>query len=277
MTSSHKRIIRGANVQGVVFCTPDGSLDDEDPQDKQEREQLKSLEDFWQNKGRQEGEKTGFQQGFEEGKSEGQQQGYEQGKSEGTEEGLKEGYERGFQEGVEQTQAAIQESVQLMKTVSDQVQKTSESLLESSRPEIVRFSLFVAETILRRELSNPEAMKKQVEAVLLQAKPIVREHAGLDLHLHPEDLKMVEEQMQGEDSSYLHFFADSSMSRGDCRAETVLGMVNVNIQRLLQDLEQKVLEVRTEDEISAETGTTTPVAMTEVVVDQPDSSVSVVD
>ena len=63
MTSSHNRIIRGANVKGVVYCSPSGQLENEDHQDKQERQNLKSLEDFWYNKGHQEGEKIGFQKG----------------------------------------------------------------------------------------------------------------------------------------------------------------------------------------------------------------------
>jgi flagellar biosynthesis/type III secretory pathway protein FliH len=45
-----------------------------------------------------------------------------------------------------------------------------------------------------------------------------------------------------EDWQNINFIANEGMQRGNCRLETPLGLVNFDIERLLRDLEIKVLE-----------------------------------
>ena len=94
--SSNKGIIRGAKVNGIVFCSPTGAMEREESIQNHEKENLKTLEDFWFNKGVNEGKKQGFEEGFKEGTDKGIQIGKEQGKSEGLEEGKNQGLEEGF-------------------------------------------------------------------------------------------------------------------------------------------------------------------------------------
>ena len=248
MTSSHNKIIRGADIDGVVFCTPSGDLDKENPLERQERDNLKTLEEFWRNKGFQEGKEAGFEQGWKEGKSEGYRKGLQEGEAKGREEGKSEGYQKGLKEGEEKVRSELQESIFIMNKGVEQLQEQQKILYEDAKPELVRFALTVCEKVLRRQLEDSDALMTMVNAIFQQARPIMKD-VVVDVIFSSEDLAMVEEALRSvtvNEAKKINFVADESLQRGDIRVETPLGLVNFNLERILCDLEKKTLEVRSE-------------------------------
>lgn len=242
MTSSPKRIIRGAEVKGVMFCTPNGKLDPDDPVMKQEKENLQALEEFWHRKGFDEGKAKGFADGVAEGKEDGYRKGLSEGEEKGQSAGYEEGYQTGLTEGREESQSELENLLDAVNTISEDLTQERENMIENSRPEMVKLVVSIAEVMIRRELKDPATFTKLVTSLLVSAQAIAKE-ARLDVGLSPEDHKEIQELIGEQDSTKIHFLADKSVIRGDCRIESHLGLVNFNVKRLLEDLERHLLEV----------------------------------
>lgn len=253
MTSSPKKIIRGAAVQGVLFCTPTGA-DKEDPVARQESDNLKALEDFWYKKGFEEGQEKGFELGRADGEQEGHRRGLQEGEQRGREEGKQEGYESGLEEGEERVKAEFSDAIARATAAADAVKEYQESLFDEAKAEMVSFALAVCEQVLRTHLSDPDHFKQVVETVIHQAQPVIKD-CPVEITFSRDDLARLQgsgldevlKKHVGDGPSAIRFIAEEGMRSGDCRLETSLGLVNFDIGRILDDLERKVLEVRPGD------------------------------
>lgn len=259
MASSHKEetrpaaggIIRGAQVQGVVFCSPGGTLETHDTVAKQEKDQLKGLETYWYSKGIKDGRTAGFEEGFNRGQEEGYKKGSSEGEAKGKKEGLAEGITQGRAEveteGKDRFDRAIQEAEQIAAKIRDECQ----GIYDMIRPEIISFSMEVAEAIVRRELKDPTKMKQLIEDLLLQAKPIVTDEP-IEVFLSESDYRNLEESLETIKTPHLgtgkiQFIPKGTLSPGDLQIESSLGLLRFDIKRQLADLEAKVLEVGGEE------------------------------
>ena len=253
MTSSPKKIIRGAEVEGVLFCTPTGA-DKEDPAAKVEKENLKALEEFWHKKGLEEGRELGFQEGTAEGEREGHRKGLQEGEQKGYAEGKEQGREEGLQEGEEKVRAELTDAISHAEAAAEEVKRYQESLYDDAKAEMVTFSLAVCEQVLRTHLNDTEQFKQVIERVIQQAQPVIKE-CPVELVFAHEHLKKLQEAgldeglkaQVGDGATVIRFTAEEGVRPGDCRLETSLGLVNFDIKRILGDLEKKVLEVRPDD------------------------------
>jgi flagellar assembly protein FliH len=251
MTSSPKKIIRGANVDGVVYCTPSGDVKLRDPAKRQDQEHLKALEAFWQSKGFQEGEKKGYQDGQSQGESAGNEKGFNSGKEQGLEEGQKKGYDEGFAAGEEKVREELEEQISLLLKASGLMKEKQLSFYEDIRPEIISFATAVSECVLRKELSNESRFLETIKELLSQARPVIKDNS-VDVVLNIEDHKLLEKHFDKlKESKYdaesLNFISEPSMKKGDCKIESRIGLLNFDIKRILDDLERRALEVRTDD------------------------------
>lgn len=251
MTSLRSKIIRGADIEGVVFCTPGGGIDVEDPAEREERDSLKTLEEFWHSKGQQEGRKAGFEEGHQRGREEGYAKGFEEGEKKGRAVGKEEGLTQGLKEGEEKVRRELQDALSVMQQCQEKLQAQQQVLYEDARPELVKFAVCICERVLRSHLQDSDKLVQMVQTLLLQARPILHDVVA-DVIVSPEDLQ----SLQGAiDASYfevggvkkINFVAEDSMKRGDCRIETPMGLLNFDIKRILNDLEKKTLEVRSEE------------------------------
>ncbi len=157
----------------------------------------------------------------------------------GEEEGEKRGYERGISEG--------RLFLNLLQTISQKLLDQKGRLLEKLKPEIIEFAISICERILRKELSQPEALIHLVSSLIdfVIASP---SHESIQVYLTVEDLALLQKHLhlmrhktaEGETIKYL---ADSLMRRGDCRIETKTGLLKYDISRELSDLQEKILGV----------------------------------
>jgi flagellar assembly protein FliH len=264
MTSSPKRIIRGASIEGVMFCTPTGP-DTEDPQARKEKDNLKALEEFWYNKGAAEAKQKGFDEGYSAGQKEGHRKGFQEGEQKGKEEGLAEGHERGIEEGRNSIKEELVDAVKQVQELSERIKEKQQSLCEEAKSELVEFSMAVCEKLIRQRLGEADSLKKVLERVVQQAIPIIKQ-CPVEIFLSEHDLKVlgdaglkesIIEGVAGGEATTVRFLSDESMRSGDCRLETSLGLVNFDIRRILGELEKRVLEVRADEQIPAEAPTQT--------------------
>lgn len=245
MTSSAKRILKGATVDGVVFCHPSGEIESKNLREQQEQDQLKSLEDYWYTKGLQEGKNQGFDKGYAEGKEEGMSKGLRLGQEKGFSLGKEEGLAQGLAQGKEEALESVEEQLQLLEKLVQELNTLQGEVMENSRAEIVRFSTAVAEKLIGGELKDPEIFSRLVSSLVRTARPLIQESKGA-VWVHPEDLLLLQDHLDRirGDLSHLLFEVDESLNRGEFRIEAPLGLVNFDMQRELEGLEQRALEVQ---------------------------------
>jgi flagellar assembly protein FliH len=245
MRSSPDRIIRGAEVSGIIFCSPSGQIEHEDAA-VQEKESLKTLEDFWHQKGHQEGHKGGFDEGWKEGEASGYRRGLQEGEKKGVEEGAHSGREIGQKEGREQAQAELTSMIEVLKEVVDKFSSDKGKLFEQLKGDIVKLTLAVCEKILKQQVDNSKTFSSLVESLLNQAKFVFNEE-NVRVVLSPEDLERFESQLKAINYDQntikkLTFLSDSAIAKGNCRIEASMGLVNFDIRRQLSDLQETLLD-----------------------------------
>lgn len=246
-SSTNRGIIRGVDIDKVVFCTPHGETETEESRSQQDKDNLKALEQYWYSKGSKDGHAKGFEEGFEEGKAEGYRLGLKEGNETGREEGLSEGLEKGKTEGMEHAQEELDQLVRPLTKAADCLRQECDSISEALRAELISLVLVVCEQIVRRELSDKEHYCQLIESLLKHASSILKTQS-LDLVMAEDDLAFLREglqtlQIDPELKTKIHLASDPNLERGDCRIETDLGLLNYDVKRQLEGLEKKLLEL----------------------------------
>ena len=248
MKSSNSRIIRGANVSGVVLCSEKGAVDQLEAT-KSEADNLKALEVFWHNKGLQEGQAKGFDEGFKEGEAVGQQKGLQEGREEGRKDGVEAGKQEGFEESHEKARGDVLEVVELLKNTVAEVEAEKAELLEKLKPEVLKFAVAFCEQWLRRELTDPKTFQSMLEEALNTMRSEAREDDVL-VSLASEDHTMLEDKFEGlkvefGDFKNLRFVPDHNVGRGNCLIETSKHLLNGDLKRQMDDALNYVTEAHT--------------------------------
>lgn len=248
MTSSRRdgperKILRNTSVKGVVFCSPTGQESAADSHD-QEARNLKALEDFWHQKGIQEGQEKGFESGLQEGQENGYQKGLEEGSTSGKEEGYEKGLQEGLAKGRAEATAKLEEKMALAVKLGSELQNYRDQLFEDLKPALLGLSIQVCKRILKQELEKPAVMQKLIEELLGQARSFVHE-APVQVVLSPADLDLLDSRLEEvkfdrHSVTELHFVSDN-IPKGNFRIEAAGGLINFNVDRLLNELEKELV------------------------------------
>jgi flagellar assembly protein FliH len=246
MKSSPKKIIRGAEVSGIMFCNTKGKVMPSDTTQKEEQESLKALEVFWYKKGIKEGRKAGFEEGAREGEKEGYRKGFLDGKKDGFEEGKNTGKEQGLQEAQDSDKTNVEGALGVLSQASQQFGRQRDEMLQQMKRGQVQLVFAICEKVLRRELSNSEVLKGTLESMLSQAQGIIDKSASTQVLLSPEDYNLLEEELSTVQAAVygaerLDFGQDPEIQRGGCRIETPLGIINFDVKRQLENLEDMLI------------------------------------
>lgn len=264
MTSSHRDvtknegIIRGAKVDGVIFCNPTGQSASKATLVAEEKENMKALEDYWYKKGLEEGKKAGYQEGFQKGEEQGFQKGSQEGEEKGRAEGLEEGREKGVSEGKESFLEEGRAAVRSAETLAQSLKMEMRRVMEEIKPELIRFSMVVCESLLKHTLQNPEHLTNLIDQVLDAAQSIIVDQS-LSIVLSPEDHKRVDPFIQDvvknhADLDHISLIADQSLPEGVFRVESTLGLIKWDIHRQLEQIETSVLEAQHQESDSKKEG-----------------------
>ena len=244
---SESDILRGAEVSGVVFCTPSGEMETQEERQQQDQQNLQALEQYWHNKGLKEGKLQGFDEGYQEGEKEGHRKGLQEGLERGREEGLAEGNEKGLKEGIEKAQQELDQALAIVNQLTSKLNDEVEGFLGKNHAELISFTLCVCERILRRELSQQDNLQKLIQMLFDQAGSILK-GKRVDISVHPDDLELLEGglaflKIDSQLRENTTLIANPSLERGNCQLDTDLGLLNFDIRRQLDSLEKRLLEI----------------------------------
>jgi len=154
------------------------------------------------------------------------------------EEGRRLGKEEGEKWGFASAHEELKSLMQLLHAIADKLLEQKTDLLMQLKPEIVDFTLKVAEQIIRKELVDPEVHTHLIHALLhLASKHFA--HETLTIYLAPDDLSGLEKHLVGFPKQ-ITFLSDHLMQRGDCRIEATSGLLNAEITRQLEELYDKI-------------------------------------
>lgn len=232
MTSKHSHhILRGAKVEDTQFLDPqsiqkkitdsDHALPTSNDEDLSKQEMI-SLE------------KLAYQKGLQDGQNQGYQTGYEQG------------IEHGLKKGTAVAHDEFKDTISMLNIIAMAFLVRKEELFEQLKPEIIKLCLVLCRKLLQRELSDPESFKELIFKLLDQIKAISKE-LPIDILISKHDYTLIQSKLDSieltfKDMPKIHLSIDSFLEKGNCRLESSIGMLNFDIQRMLEDLETKMLE-----------------------------------
>lgn len=243
--SEPSHIIHGAPIEGMTFCSLSENSIEETPALQQAKHhfnlsnalrsklaakkiQAEEMQSLWE---------QAVEEGFIAGIEEGRKQGYQAGKEEG--------FDLGLREGAEKTHKEFATTIKMANTIVSGLSIKRQEMFEQAKPEMIKFSLAICKKLLLRELKISQSFVNLLEALLTQAKANLKE-APVSIVLSPDDLEMIREEIGNisYDRQYfrnLDFVPDQSIPRGNCRIETPLGLINFDIDRLIDRLEERVM------------------------------------
>jgi len=154
-------------------------------------------------------------------------------------EGYNAGYEAGFGEGQQAGLAEAQAQVRQMATLLDNLGQALTGIDQNVADALLELALETARQVLR------SAIRTQPEALL----PVIREaisnlplhHGAINLHLHPDDVRFVREQLGDQlPANGWHLVDDPEIERGGCHLKAGASEVDATIptrwQRVLESI-----------------------------------------
>ncbi|MCP5468985.1 MAG: hypothetical protein H7A36_00570 [Chlamydiales bacterium] len=161
---------------------------------------------------------------------------YQKAKSRGKSEGEQLGYEKAAHE--------LASLVSLLQRLSERLLEQKKRVLEQLKPEVVHFALRVCERVIRKELQEPDTFVHLINELLGEA---IHAFAGekIKIFLAPQDLETLQKHLgkvyyNKSEVPNLSFHVDELMCSGDCRIEAASGVLNADLEHVLDDLNTKI-------------------------------------
>lgn len=235
---SSPNIYKAVELEGTVFCSPQGALETEKAAEEAKTEDLRALETFWRKKGYDEGFATGEAEGLERGQRLGALEGERRGHMRGLQEGGEQGKAAGYEEGYAKRSAELEGSFALLKSLQNALEEQTVRLVDEARPELVKLCVLICEKVLRRDLATEASFVKLLETLLSHARSIGKKEE-LTVYLNAADFALVERH--AANFVDVNFLVDPSVKPQAVRIAAALGVLNFDINRLLGEIEQAAL------------------------------------
>ncbi|MBN1957455.1 MAG: flagellar assembly protein FliH [Desulfuromonadales bacterium] len=157
---------------------------------------------------------------------------------------LEEAYARGRREGLAAAEEAFETTTQALAKALEEVSRLRESLANSSRQDMLRLVMAVAEQIIRREVAADPTVVLTIIENALQSSVRADQYR---IRVSPDDLEKVTEKKPLFLASIsglknLSIEADASVSAGGCRVDSELGAVDATIETQLEAIQQALLK-----------------------------------
>jgi len=130
------------------------------------------------------------------------------------------GYREGFASGEKAGQKAgleqLQREAKRLASLADNFQKALATLDQDVADAVLELALAIAQQVLQQELhTRPESIIGVVRSTL---NSLPMQHGNISIHLHPDDAKLLREQLGNQIAqSGWHLIDDSSVKRGGCQ------------------------------------------------------------
>jgi flagellar assembly protein FliH len=160
--------------------------------------------------------------------------------AQGFQEGRRDGERRGHEEATARVEAELAPRVAHFAALARALGEPLEQVDEAVEHSLVALATAVARQLVHRELSlHPE----QIVAVVresMSALPLASR--GARITLHPDDLALVRDALDFEaQEGNLRLLEDSSLTRGGCRVQTDVSLVDATVEARLESVITQVL------------------------------------
>ncbi|MFT4993982.1 MAG: flagellar assembly protein FliH [Paraglaciecola sp.] len=179
--------------------------------------------------------------GFAQGEQEGLAQGLAEGRKQGQEEGHIIGLEEGAEQGMASGELLAREQMTIWSELAQRLHKPVAKVELALEQELVLLAVSLAKAVIRSEVKNNRDIIFQALSEGLKALPIHEKQ--YEIHLHPEDIVLINEHFSPQDiEKHNWVFVESlSLSRGGCDIVTQTNAVDVTVDRRVRDILDKFL------------------------------------
>jgi flagellar assembly protein FliH len=148
-----------------------------------------------------------------------------------------EGYATGLAEGRAATQQQLQQRMAQLDALYEAAARPLLAFDEQTGQELTRLAMIVAGRVIAHELQlSPELIARAVRQAAAALPAATRE---LRVHLHPEDLALLQEL--GAVESHWQLCADPRLARGDCQLESERSRLDARVETRLSAMIDAVL------------------------------------
>jgi flagellar assembly protein FliH len=182
------------------------------------------------------------EEGFNQGKEEGFSKGYDEGKSSGHEEGITEGHKEGVETGLAEGKEQIDTLAKEWQDLISQLHKPLEDVEKNVGEQLLHLVVQLTEAVTLQEAkTNPDII---TSAIVAGVKALPSNEPETQILIHPEDIKVVEEQFGGE---YVieqgwKLLAAPQLDRGSCQIENSTSNIDLSIKSRLKEVLESFLQ-----------------------------------
>ncbi|XPF96173.1 flagellar assembly protein FliH [Colwellia sp. RE-S-Sl-9] len=182
------------------------------------------------------------EEGFNQGKEEGFAKGYDEGKSSGHEEGLKTGHEEGVATGLSEGKETIDNLAQEWQTLVQQLHTPLADVEKNVEEQLLHLVVQLTQAITLQEAKiNPDIITAAIGEGI---KMLPSQEAQTQILVHPEDIKIVEEQFGAD---YIieqgwKLLAAPQLERGSCQIENSTSNIDLSIKSRMKDVLESFLQ-----------------------------------
>lgn len=186
--------------------------------------------------------KAAHEEGFNQGKEEGFSKGYEEGKNSGHEEGLKSGHEEGVETGLSEGKETIDNLAQEWQNLVQQLHTPLAGVEKNVEEQLLHLVVQLTQAITLQEAkTNPDIITSAIGEGI---KILPSQEAQTQILIHPEDMKVVEEQFG---SDYIieqgwKLLAAPQLDRGSCQIENSTSNIDLSIKSRMADVLESFLQ-----------------------------------
>ncbi|RKF19482.1 flagellar assembly protein FliH [Alginatibacterium sediminis] len=178
---------------------------------------------------------SAYDDGFAEGREAGIEKGQQEGHALGLEQGQQQGYEEGQAKGISEGQSQIDTLSTQWESLIEQLYTPQQQLDQALEQQVLDLVLSLTQQVIQTELStNPQIILATLKQAI-QALPVHQQQTSI--YLHPEDLTIVEAAFpkDSQEKQKWVLIADGSLGQGDCRVESELSSVNVDMSAIISE------------------------------------------
>ncbi|MGB0936166.1 MAG: flagellar assembly protein FliH [Colwellia sp.] len=182
------------------------------------------------------------EEGFNQGKEEGFSKGYREGKEKGLVEGKEEGFEQGQKEGVEAGNEQIETLSLTWQKLIEQLHTPLENVDKNVEEQLLELVVSLTEAVVLEEAkTNPSIL---MSAITEGIKSLPSSEAQTQILLHPDDIKMVEQQFGDEhiSESGWRLLPAPQLERGGCQIENSTSTIDLQIKSKLKEVITQFLQ-----------------------------------
>ena len=159
---------------------------------------------------------------------EGRQRGYEQGMQEGKNAGYRKGMEQGLAEG----ERHVREQLTQLRSVMEKLLQPYQDQQVAIENALYQLATDMARSIVGRELLLDSSVIEQVVRDAVAALPVG--HKRLRVHLHPQDLNLLQQKSQLPEEWQL--WEDATLTPGGCRVTTEHSHIDFSVEERFAQL-----------------------------------------